>query len=414
MSQYSCLSIVRTTDHYGYGQASISDRMKPHNYSITTLNIGFNEMSDNGVEMLVNMIKNNAVLRTLKIDLCPKITPAHYKSIATAVRLYNSVLEEISVADNPISVKSMEHLARVFDSRETRICKLNMSNCGMKYQHMTAMGKYILSARHLTELDLSGNPIGDKGCAVLAEMLAGKKDMLTSVLQPPLKRVDLSSCNFSAEGTAQILGAVATRGYMERVDLSNNVIGAENLPAYAALARCLVQDLRLNACHLCSKGASIFFKTLADTSTPLAGALRFCYLSGNEISDSAADSLCAVLEHNAILEALDLGFNLFTERHALELRKAGSVQSQSSVLKKLSDLSVNLVGNKCDPYMLETPGMSRAKSNFIFGVQPNSLDPANHGYSHIPHCSRGHFMARKELDNQYRTFVPLKALNTIG
>lgn len=398
----------------GYGQPSICDRMKPHNYSITTLNIGFNEMSDNGVEMLVNMLKNNAVLRTLNVDLCPKITPAHYKSIATAIRLYNSVIEEISVADNPISVKSMEHLARVFDSRETRICKLNMSNCTMKYQHMMALGKYVLSAQHLTELDLSGNPIGDKGCDALATMITGEKSKLTSVLQPPLKRLDLSSCSFTAEGTAQIIVAIAARGQMERVDISNNVIGPDNLPAYAALARCLVQDLRLNTCKLCSKGASILFKTLADPVTPLAGALRFCYLSGNEISDSAAEALCTVLERNTTLEAVDLGFNLLTDRHGALLRKAGSVLSQSNTLKKLTDLSINLVGNKCDAYMLETPGMSRAKSNFLFGVQPNSSDPANHGYSHIPHCSRGHFMARKELDNQYRSFVPLKALNTIG
>lgn len=388
--------------------------MKPHNYSITTLNIGFNELGDNGVEMLVDMIKNNAVLRTLNIDLCPKITPAHYKRIAMAIRLYNSVIEELSLADNPISVKSMEHISRVFDAGETRICKLNMANCTMKYPHIGAMGKYILSAQHLTDLDLSDNPIGDKGCAALAEMITGKKSIVTSVLQPPLKRLDLSSCSFSGEGTAQILGAVAARGFLERVDLSNNEIGSDNLPAYAALGRCVLQDMRLNSCKMCSKGANILFKTLADSSTPLAGSLRFCYLSGNEISDSSADALCAVLESNTVLEAVDLGFNMFTERHAVELRRAGSVQSHSSTLKKLTDLSINLVGNKCDPYMLETPGLSRAKSNFIFGTQPNSFDPANHGYSHIPHCSRGHFMARKELDNQYRTFVPLKPLNTIG
>jgi hypothetical protein len=64
--------------------------------------------------------------------------------------------------------------------------------------------------------------------------------------------------------------------------------------------------------------------------------------------------------------------------------------------------------------MLETPGMSRAKSNFLFGVRPNSADPANHGYSHVANTSRGHFMARKELDNHYREFLPLSPLNKIS
>jgi Ran GTPase-activating protein (RanGAP) involved in mRNA processing and transport len=388
--------------------------MKPHNYSITSLNLGLNDMRVNAVEGLVNMIKNNAVLRTLNIDLSPHITPLQYKAITSAIRLYNSVLEEVSFSENPLSVKSVEYISRIFDSKETNIHKMVLTNCSMKHLHMTAFAQYVLSAKHLTFLDLSGNPIGDKGAAALLKMLAGEVDPLTSKVQPPLKHLDLSSCSFTNEGTAQVLDALSKRTTLERLDLSNNVFGPDNLPAYAALARCNIPDLRLNSCKMGSKGASIFFKSLSDTSTAIAKCARFVCLSGNEIADSAADALCLLLEKNITLEALDLGFNLLTDRHSAILRQAASVSSHSTIHKKLIDLNINLVGNKCDPYMLETPGMSRAKSNFLFGIRPNSADPANHGYSHVAHTSRGHFMARKELDNHYREFLPLSPLNKIS
>lgn len=375
--------------------------------------MGLNEPGENAVEALVNMIKHNAVLRTLVLDLSPRITPLHYKELSIAIRLYNGVLEEISLAENALSVKAVEYIARIFDSKEVAVNKLILTNCSLKHPHMTSLMKYILSAQRLTYLDLSGNPIGDKGAAIIIEMLSGKVNPLTSKAQPPLVKLDLSSCSMTSQGTADVLEALSLRTTLTWLDLSHNIIGPDNLTAYSALAKCSIQDIRLNCCKICSKGASLIFKSLSDKTTQFSKSVRYLYLSGNEISDSSTEALCMLLERNLTLEAMDLGFNLFTDRNSEMLKQAASVHSNSQIERKILDLSVNLVGNKCDPYMLETPGMSRAKSNFLYGVQPNSADPANHGYSHIPHCSRGHFMARKELDNHYREFIPLNSLNSI-
>jgi hypothetical protein len=70
-----------------YGGPSVTERMKPHNYSITSLNIGLNDLRDNALEALINMAKNNAVLRTLVLDLSPDITPRQYRDLASAIRL---------------------------------------------------------------------------------------------------------------------------------------------------------------------------------------------------------------------------------------------------------------------------------------------------------------------------------------
>jgi Ran GTPase-activating protein (RanGAP) involved in mRNA processing and transport len=397
-----------------YGGPSVTERMKPHNYSITSLNIGLNDPRENALEALINMVKNNAVLRTLVLDLSPHITPRQYRDLASAIRLYNSVLEEVSFSENPLTVKSVEHISRIFTSKEAAISKLTMSNCGLKHLHATALAKHALSARHLRVLDLSGNPLGDKGATALVEMLTGKVFPETTQVQPPLQVLDLSACSFTPVGMAQIMDALSQRASLERVDLSNNDFGPENLPAYAALARWRVSHVRLNSCNIHTKGVNHILRTLADAATPLSQTARYLYLSGNEIADSCVEALCQFLERNTTLEALDLGFNLITDRHAEVLRRACSVVSASTAEKKVSDLTISLVGNKCDPYMLETPGLSRAKSNFLFGVRPNAADPSNHGYTHIAHHSRGHYMARKALDDHYRESLPLSSINNIS
>jgi hypothetical protein len=45
--------------------------------------------------------------------------------------------------------------------------------------------------------------------------------------------------------------------------------------------------------------------------------------------------------------------------------------SATSSERKVNELHVNLMGNACDLYLLETPGIARSKINFRFGIQPN-------------------------------------------
>mmetsp|Transcript_31069 Transcript_31069/g.52476 ORF Transcript_31069/g.52476 Transcript_31069/m.52476 type:complete len:1178 (+) Transcript_31069:63-3596(+) len=398
------------------GHTSAHKDLKCYNFSVTSLNMGLNQFGEPAVEALTNMIKNNAVLRSLTLDLNPEIKPIMYKPILGALRLYNSVLEELSLSENKLSVKTAEYLGRLFDvGVESRISKLVLSNCGMKYQHIIPLCEHMSNSPTLMYIDFSNNKIGDKACEFLAEVIVGTGfNPLTGICLPPLEHVDLTNCGFQADGCRELLEAVAARPFLNRLDLSNNSFGADNPAGLEQLGKCAVQDLRLNCCGLGSKNTSGIFSCLASHETSLCQALRFCSLSGNEISDSVSDSLCRLLEKNLNLEVLDLGFNELTNRNRDSFKAAIHVASTSEAAKKVTGLSVNLIGNKCDPYMLDTPGMSRAKVNFQFGTLPNEADARNRGYSHIPSYSRGHFWARKELDDHYREQLPMQPLNTIA
>ena len=79
-----------------------------------------------------------------------------------------------------------------------------------------------------------------------------------------------------------------------------------------------------------------------------------------------------------------------------------AVTSTSSLAQKVSSLSVNVLGNRCDKYALDLPGMSRSKVVFRYGVNSSLADGVNDGYSHISQVARKHFFLRKEMDTERR------------
>ena len=163
-----------------------------------------------------------------------------------------------------------------------------------------------------------------------------------------------------------------------------------------------------------SKGGISLFSVLSNTTYPITISLKSLTISGNNIADSAIVSLCTMLASNRILKYLDIGFNMISNLNEELLRKAHEVTSSSDIEKKVSSLTINFMGNNFeDPYMISTPGLARSKLNFLFGTQSNPDDVRNGGYSHISHISRGHFLARKELDNQYKLINPNTSLNKI-
>ena len=402
----------------GFGFSSADrflSQMRAHNYSITELNIGYNQLGEQAMAALTNMVKQNAVLRVLHIEMSTSIPPKSLKVFSHAMRLYNSVLQQLSLADTPLSVKSAGLVARMLDSNDCKVSALTISNCSLKHQHMHAMVEHLLASEHLTSLNISGNKIGIKGAEALAAIINGKRNYTLGVVNPPLKALDCSSCAFEQDACAKVAAALATRRSLFKcIEMSGNAVGPDNTPFFDNLGRLFVKELQLNSCALQSKGGAAILMKLSDPSSELASSLKFCYIANNEISDSASPALCAFLENNTVLEILDLGFNLISGLHAEKLQRAQQVQSKSTQSKKVFQLSINLIGNNCDPYLLQPPGLSRAAENFKFGVQRNFADSANQGYSHVASAARGHFLARKEVDDQYRTFFPTKPTNHLS
>lgn len=394
------------------GIDSLNDQML-HNYSVTNLNCGGNNFGWESMDALVKVIKNNAVISTLSIECSPECTPQLLDPVFHAIRLYNPHIETLILSETPLSVKNMENVAKMTEAKFTNIKKLDLSNSGMKYQHLEKVPEHLHMAENLRHLNLSNNKLTDKAAKSVSALLMGK--LWEGKVCPPLEHVDLTNCGFTGVGCTELVTAAAQREKFQYLDLSNNSIGSDHAPDFVkALAMCTLSDVRMNMCNLGTKGAVAVFNAFADPNSKISLSCQSLYLSGNEINDSAGPALCSMLENNMFLEILDLGFNLFTNDNAAIFKKAILVTSSTSEAKKAFELHINMMGNECDPYIFDTPGMARAKSTFKFGIQPNYKDPLNGGFSHITASSRGHFLVRKAVNVMHKEVSSANALNMIS
>lgn len=384
-----------------------------HNFSITDLSIGRNGLADISAETLRTTLRNNAVLRRLHMDVSNQIDPSDFKRMLYGIKLYNCTLEDLSFADTCLSVKTADCIFKLGLNPSHRLTRLSLPRCGLKSLHIRNLPQFFSQSKTLSHLDLSGNKqLGDKGAELVGKLI--EKCSLLSL--------DLSDCGFSSAGCVVVVASLSVRGIcLKWLDLSHNRLGQscdEFVKELQSRRWEVTEELFLNGCGLGSRGADLLFSSLSLLSSEGNGKknrLRCLQMSNNHISDTAAPSLCRLLSTNTSLRRLDLGFNDISERSEESLRLSISVRSDAKEEKKLAELAVNLIGNGCDPYVLDTPGMTRSKNSMIFGIKPNPLDPHNSGYSHISYNARGNYMVRKELHDIYDSQFELKQqINSIS
>jgi len=366
------------------------------NKTITSLNVSSTGLGHDSSDSLIETFRKNNTLTSLNLDFNHNLKPKDLKHITNALRSYNRSLLRLSLADNELTIQSMGYLGRIFDSPFLPLMRLDLSRTGLTATHMGHLARSLQQARFLSYLTLSSDLSVDGGSDYLCIIIRGKVNEYTGDHWPPLQNLDISFCNLTEQGSKDVLEAISTRPTIKTLNISYNTIG-ENVEALRSyLDACKFLELRMNGCNIQSKGASCLFQLLAETSVGHLGhSLRALYLAENNIHDRTSVDINFCLNRNMTLEELDLGFNKFTKDSHEALKAAISVVSTSSLEKKVAGLNVNMIGNNCDPYMLDAPGLARSKINFRFGIQSSLQDDQNAGYTHIPMDSRRHHFLRK-------------------
>lgn len=317
---------------------------------------------------------------------------------------------------------------------------LDITKCGLTAAHIKILCQYVVTTKFLKRFIISSNEIGDEAAADLAyaikvltpeektdaiirkrERRIENGDSMKEIDEgeerdahmeaegfgqkgPPLEYVDFSHMGLNPSGSKEILKAICTRSTIKWMKLSGNNLGTEMESIVPWLEAARFEDMHLNNCKLGTKGASTIMRVVSDTSgkdpSVLGSHVKALDLASNNISDDIAPELVMLLNGNMFIEFLDLGFNALT--HALKepVDKAYNVVSSSTLEKKILNLHINVVGNKCNPYMLGEPGMGRSKSIFRYGVGSMQTDDLNDGFSHITQTSRRHHFARKSAHDQ--------------
>jgi len=411
-----------------------------YSLSLTSLNVSCCCASKASMSKLLDTFRDNAVLTNFTADYNADWTPNDFKYIFNSIRSYNKTLQSLSVADNNLSIKTSGYLFRLLENWELPLKTLDITKCGLTHGHIKILCQYVVSTKFLRRFIISSNEIGDEAAADLAyaikvltpeekaEAIIRKRerriengDSMKEITAdeerdahmeaegfghtgPPLEYVDFSHMGLNPVGSKEILKAVCSRSTIKWMRMSGNNLGTEMESIVPWLEASRFEDMHLNNCKLGTKGASTVMRVVSDASgkepSVLGSHVKALDLASNNISDDIAPELVRLLNGNMRIEFLDLGFNALT--HALKepVDKAYEVVSSSTLEKKILNLHINVVGNKCNPYMLGEPGMGRSKSIFRYGVSSMQTDDLNDGFSHITQTSRRHHFARKSAHDQ--------------
>ena len=339
------------------------------NHSLTDLRLCGVGLGQQAAAALVNSLKTNATLTSLYLDFNTDINAKEIKRIMGNIRAFNVSLHRLSMADTPLTVNSASQIFRIFGSADVPLSWLCLARCNLLAKHLSIFPDHIYSTCALSYLDVSQNPIGDDGCVYIAAVIKGKIGVDGVFSRPPLRHLDISGCHVTLVGVTELSRAMASSQDMKHLNISENDIGCEISTFVDELAKCSLIDLRMNKCNLRTKGTITLLQGLSP-SQPCGRTLRNLLLSENNIGDSLGPTLSEYLKENNILQNLDLGFNGFTNIFAESMKEALEIHSESSITRKAIDLNVTLVGNYCEPYLLDMPGRARSKMVLRYAPRP--------------------------------------------
>jgi Ran GTPase-activating protein (RanGAP) involved in mRNA processing and transport len=356
------------------------------NSTITDLDISHNNIGPDTLESISVALKSSVTLLHLRTDCMFNRRSNDFNHIFNQCRIFNKTLQTMSLSDTRLSISAFEHAMLMFDGISV-LSRLNMARCEITATHLRKGFISISLSKHLSHLDLSGNSLGDQGIGFLCSGLTGRSDST----QPPVRHLDLSGCGFTIAGALKVLDTISLHPIMRYLDISdNNLSGGDRQRFAQSVGSSTLEHINLSRCQLGSTSSHEILQALRMSTT-----MKVLIIAENDIQDSIDQSLSELLTDNYTLRVLDLGFNRISDRGVIASKKSLHVTSKARLERKLNELHINLVGNKCDPYSLELPNMARSKNTLRYGAE--LLTDQSH---HISDYSINDYWSRKKLHGQ--------------
>ncbi|XP_068756016.1 NLR family CARD domain-containing protein 3-like, partial [Montipora capricornis] len=308
------------------GATSLSQALAV-NTSLTTLDLSRNSIGDEGATSLSQALAVNTSLTTLDLS-CNSIGAEGATSLSQALAV-NTSLTTLHLSHNSIGDAGATSLSQAL-AVNTSLTILALSGNSIGDEGAPSLSQALAVNTSLTTLHLSGNSIGDKGATSLSQALA---------VNPSLSPLTLSASSISAEGATSLSQALAVNTSLTTLNLSANSISAEGA---ASLSRAIAVNISLTTLYL--SGNSIGDEGATSLSQALAvnTSLTTLNLSRNSIGDEGAASLSQALAVNTSLTTLYLSGSYIDSEGAASLSRAIAVNISLTTLY----LSANSIGDE--------------------------------------------------------------------
>ncbi|XP_072133528.1 uncharacterized protein [Mobula birostris] len=295
------------------------------NPSLTELNLGANKLGDSGVKLVSAALKNSEC-KIQKLWLYDVgLTDSGAKDLNSTLST-NQSLTELSLNDNKLGDSGVKLVSEALKLSECKIQKLSLRNVGLTDSGVEDLLSALRTNPSLTELNLSGNKLGDSGVKLVSEALRNS--------ECKIQKLCLYDVGLTDSGAKDLASTLSTNRSLTELNLNDNELGDSGVKLVSEALRnskCEIQKLWLRDVGLTDSGAEDLASALRTNPS-----LTELNLGANKLGDSGMKLVSAALRNTECkiqkLWLYDVG---------LTANGAKEIISTLSTNRSLKELSLN-------------------------------------------------------------------------
>ncbi|XP_072472240.1 NACHT, LRR and PYD domains-containing protein 12-like [Notamacropus eugenii] len=256
------------------------------NQNLIELVLYRNALGNQGVRLLCQGLRHpNCQLQNLRLKRC-QISSAACQDIALAL-MTNQNLIRLDLSRNVLGATGVKLLCEGLQHPKCHLQMLQLRRCQVDEAACQELSKVLSTSQHLTELDLTGNSLGDLGLQHLCPGLSHPACKLQTLW--------LKICHLTPSACHNLSTVLSTNQNLTELDLSLNDLGdlgVKSLCEGLCHSKSQLQTLRLGICRLTFVSCEALSTTLQSNIH-----LKELDVSFNDLEDMGVHLLCEGLQH---------------------------------------------------------------------------------------------------------------------
>ena len=313
------------------------------NCKLSSLRLGYNIVTDEGVEYLAEALKrSNCKLNS--IDLTNnEFADEGVKYLTEALKYSNCKLNSLNLAERYLTSEGAKYLAEGLRDSNCKLNSLNLTTTSLTEEGVKYLAEALKDCNcKLNSLNLDGNKLTEEGVKCLAEALRDSNCKLN--------RLNLAINNLTTEGVKYLAEALKySNCKLNSLKLAESYLTNEAVKYLAEGLRdsnCKLNSLKLTT-NLTDEGVKYLAEALKDCNCKL----NSLNLDSNKLTDEGVKYLAEALrDSNCKLNSLNLAVNNVTNEGVKYLAEA--LKDSNCKLNKL-DLHSNNLTNEGVKYLAE-------------------------------------------------------------
>ncbi|XP_062861053.1 uncharacterized protein LOC134323457 [Trichomycterus rosablanca] len=273
------------TDDAEKALKSLSDKLHVNPLLQSELDLSHKIKGDSGM-MLFSALLKDPHFRPKKLTLCGcSLTENDCTTLVSALSINPSHLTDLDLSQNPIKDSGVKKLVPLLQNHKYKLERLKLSDCEILDEGYVALAGALMSNPHLTHLDLSGNNPGTEGMKMFDDLLNKPNSKLdVRFLSPEMDE----ACDYLKEMGIKMLK-------LSEVDLSGRNIGDSGVKHLSTVLKdphCTITKLTLSDCGVGDEG----FAALAEALKSNRSYMKVLDLRGNHPGESGVQKIFSVCD----------------------------------------------------------------------------------------------------------------------